>query len=205
MVAQRVTWLWGLAVEGLDVEGVEQFLLDLVWGGGQEVAEQGQPVQQAGIPAGFLGGLPGQGGQGAADVLAFGFQFTEPLQVPGAHGFDGGRVRVHLGEGLHFADVGVLGRIDLLEPFAQPGGLLLPPCGVLRRAGWELLGQEGGPVGAEDAGGEELPDLLDEHVFADRDGGRVVGGLGSVAGVAGVVGAQVVHVVDVGAVGVVPG
>ena len=68
-----------------------------------------------------------------------------------------------------------------------------------------MLGQEGGPVGAEDPGGKELAHSLDEQVFTDRDGGGVVRGLGLVAGVVAVVGAQVVHVVHVGAACVVPG
>ena len=149
--------------------------------------------------------LLGEGGQGAADVFAFGFQFAEPLEVPGAHGLDGGCVRIQFGEGLDFADVGVFGGVDLLESLAEPGGLLFAAGGVLGRAGGQLLGEQGGAVGAEDLGGEELLDGRHEQVFADRDGGRVAGGLGLVAGVVGVVGAQVVDVVDVGFAAVVAG
>ena len=72
--------------------------------------------------------------------VALGFQFAEPLEVPGAHGFDCGCVRVEFGEGLDFADVGVFGGVDLLEPLAQPGGLLLPAGRVLRCPGGKLLG-----------------------------------------------------------------
>ena len=63
--------------------------------------------------------------------------------------------------------MGVFGGVDLLEAFAQPGGLLVPVGGVFGCPGGQLLGQEGGAVGAEDAGGEELADLPGEHVFAD--------------------------------------
>src|SRR5215470_9400084 len=82
------------------------------------------------------------------------------------------------GEGLDFADVGVFGGVDPLEPLAELGGLLLAAGGVLGGAGGQLLGEEGLAVGAEDAGGEEPAYLLGEHVFADRHGGRVARGLG---------------------------
>jgi hypothetical protein len=74
---------------------------------------------------------------------------------------------VEFGEGLDFADVGVFGSVDLLEPFAEAGGLLLPAGGVLGRVGGQLFGQEGLAVGAEDACGEELLNGHHEQVFAD--------------------------------------
>jgi len=61
---------------------------------------------------------------------------------------------------LDFADVGVFGGVDLLEPFAQPGGLLVPPGGFLGRASRQLTGKQGGPVGAEDVDSEEPADSL---------------------------------------------
>jgi len=78
----------------LDVEGVEQLLLDPVWGLAEQVVEQGQPVQQGRVAAGGLGGLFGQGGELGVDVVAFGFEFGEPFEVAGAQGGDGGGVGV---------------------------------------------------------------------------------------------------------------
>ena len=149
--------------------------------------------------------LAGETGEFGVDLVAFGFQFSERAQVPFPHGLDGRGVGVQVAECLDFADVGVLGGVDLLEPFAQPVCLFLAAGGVLSGAGRELFTQQGGPVGAEDAGGEELAGVLDEQVFPHADRGRVAGGLGGVGGVAGVVRAQVVGVVHVRLPGVVPG
>ena len=63
-------------------------------------------------------------------------------------------------EGLDFADVGVFGGIDLLQPGAQPGGFLLAAGGVFGGAGWELFTEQGGAVGSEYPGGEELAGVL---------------------------------------------
>lgn len=86
---------------------------------------------------------------------AFGFEFGEPGQGPGPEGFDGGRVGVvEVGEGFDFSGVGIFGGVDLVEPLTESGGLLLGLGG----AGGDLRGEEGGALGAEDPGGEELAD-----------------------------------------------
>src|SRR5215467_156575 len=76
-------------VEHAQVEGVEQLLLDPVGQLGQHIPQQGQGIQQGGVAAG-VGGLLGQGGEFAVDLVAFGFEFAEGGQVALAHGFDGG-------------------------------------------------------------------------------------------------------------------
>ncbi len=94
------------------------------------------------------------------------------------------------GEVFDFAGVGVLGGVDLPQPFVQAGGLLFPAGGVLGGGGGEPLGEHGGAVGSEHAGGEELVDDGEQVVFADFDGARVVGDLRLVAGAGGVVRAE---------------
>jgi hypothetical protein len=73
--------------------------------------------------------------------------------------------------------------------------------GGLGGGGGDLLAEQGGAVGAEDARVEEVPDQRDQDVLADGDGAGVVGVGGGVFGVVGVVGAFVVGVDVVGAFG----
>src|SRR4249919_889961 len=68
--------VFGLAVEHVQVDRVEQLRLDLVGQVVQDVSEEGQGVQQCGVAA-VLVGVLGQGGEFVFDLVAFGFQFGE--------------------------------------------------------------------------------------------------------------------------------
>jgi hypothetical protein len=95
--------------------------------------------------------------------------------------------------------MGVLGGVDLAEPFVQPGDLLFAAGGVLSRG--QAFGEHGGAVGAEDPGGEELADDGEQVVLADPDGAGVLGGGSGVPGVERVVRAAVIDVPGVPGVG----
>jgi len=87
---------------------------------------------------------------------------------------------VVVGEGFDFAGVGVLGGVDLVQSLVQPGGFFLAAGVAGGGGGGELVGEQGGALGAEDPLGVELADGLDQEFFTYGDDAGVVG-----AGVAG--------------------
>src|SRR5262252_8895508 len=93
---------------------------------------------------------------------------------------------------LQVGDQGVLAGSQLGEFLVQPGGVFGDAGGLVGVGGGQLGGEQGGAVGAGEPFVDELADHGAQVVFADGDGGGVVGAGGQVAGVGGVVGAEVV-------------
>jgi hypothetical protein len=187
------------AVDGLDVEGLEELFGQAVGCAGEDVAQDRQLVEQGGVVD--LGG-------GGVELVALGFEggtFGVEFAVAGADPFaegTGGGVGgvVGVGGGFQFMDQGLLGGFDLVEPLVQllgPGGA---PGGFAAGVSGVVGVQHGGAVWPEHVLGEEGRGGGHEHVFTDRHVG-VAGERGGVSLVAGVVGAPVVGV-DGGVVGV---
>jgi hypothetical protein len=91
-------------------------------------------------------------------LFAFVVQFGEAGADAGAVCLSGGVAGVG-GQLFQFDDLGVLRGLDPGDPGAQ-GALLGVAVGDgLGVGGRKLGGEQGGAFGAEDAGGEELPDV----------------------------------------------
>ena len=127
------------AEDGLDVEGLEQFLGQARRGLGQDVAEDGQGIQQGRV--GDLGGgdieLVALGFQGFLLDVEFAVAGPDPLAQRGGGGVAG------VGGGLQLGDEGLLGGGDLGQLLVQSLSLSGAAGGFLLGVGGELCLQRG--------------------------------------------------------------
>ncbi len=167
----------GLVPQVFQVERGEQAGFESGWQAGQDVPEDREFIEQGGVGGGW-GGL-GQGGELGFEVFAFVVEVGEAGADAGAHGGGGGVGRVG-GQVFEFEDLGVLRGLDPLDPGFEGGGLGVALVGGVGVGGGELVGEQGGAAGSENAGGEEMADDLVQLVLGGLDSAGVVRAVGAV-------------------------
>jgi hypothetical protein len=134
-----------VVVDGADVQGIQETFDEAVRGAGEDVAQDRQGVQQGGVVV--LGGGGLQGGQLGFDPGPLGVQVGEPGADALPEGLGGGVAGC--GGCFQFGDEGVFCGVDLGEPAAERGGLVLALGGLAGGAGGQGGGEHDGPVRPE--------------------------------------------------------